>query len=120
MPMHARHPPEQRCEYCEYWPAWAHLLEYHLFDLSDQIEAQGTSLRRKITEGAHQVTESNQAHLDRATAEIRASVATAVQELKDAIAAGTPPAQLDFTALDQLSSDEAAEAAADAPPAPPA
>jgi hypothetical protein len=62
----------------------------------------------------------NQAHIEQDVSAITTNVATAVAELKAAIASGTPAQALDFTSLDALSASTAAEAASDAPPAPPA
>lgn len=63
---------------------------------------------------------TNQAHLDADVTALTTAISTAVTELKAAIAAGTPAAALDFTALDALAVSTTAEAAADAPVAPPA
>lgn len=102
------HPPEERCGDCAEWsPQW--------LDLALRIG----ELANQMKEG-FAMTESNQEHLERDVAALRDSVSTAVQELKDQIAAGAAPEALDFTSLDALAADEAAEAAADAPPPPPA
>lgn len=61
------------------------------------------------------MTESNQQHLDRDVQGIRDAFATAIQELKDQIANGTPAAALDFSAADALLGTVQAEATADAP-----
>jgi hypothetical protein len=95
------HMTPRPCRVCTMWPIWA-----------KHLSAQLSHLEEVVTE--------NQTHLETDVTAIAASVGTAVQELKDAIAAGTPAAALDFSSLDALSASTAAEAAADAPPAPPA
>lgn len=61
---------------------------------------------------------TNQEHLDQVVAGIGTAFVQAIQELKDQIAAGATPEQLDFTAADALVAQVQAEATADAPAAP--
>lgn len=91
-PCHTHHPDERP-------PNWA-------IDLSKQINY--------LTHGIEKIM-TDQEHLDSGVSSISASIATAVAELKAAIAAGTPSAALDFTQLDALAAATAAEATADAP-----
>jgi hypothetical protein len=59
-------------------------------------------------------------HLSDDVAALGTAIGTALAELKAQIAAISPPVKLDFTALDALVASTQAEAAADAPVAPPA
>ena len=83
------------------WPDWARHIAAHLTYLENQMA-------------------TNQEHLDAVVSGIGTAFVTAIQELKDQIAAGATPEQLDFTAADALVAQVQAEATADAPAAPPA
>lgn len=99
--MHLHHTPRP-CSTCGAWPAWAQHLDAklnHLENLMTEISA-------------------NQQHLNDDVTALGTAFTTAIQELKDQIAAGATPEQLDFTAADALVAQVQAEATADAPPQP--
>ena len=79
-----------------------------------QIIATLNNLEKLMTQ---QTTDEQ--HLDADVTALTTAIGTEVAELKAAIAAGTPAAALDFTALDNLLTATQAEATADAPPVPP-
>jgi hypothetical protein len=93
--MFHEHRPTKRCPTCADWPEWVVLILDKLGEIM-----------------------SDQEHLDADVKALGDAIAAEVAELKAQITAGTPAAQLDFTALDKLAVDTAAAATADAPPAP--
>jgi hypothetical protein len=86
------------------------------------LAAQLSRLEATLEEVYHQITRrldrivTNQEHLDADISGLKTAMATVIAELKAQPGAGA----LDFTAADQLLADTQAEAATDAPPAPPA